>query len=229
MMIKLYKSFERWYRGGTIWVYSDPHFNDPDQKTIDHLWPDDNEQVKLINYNLSKNDTIIFLGDIGDASYIKKIKGYKVLIMGNHDKGASNYLKKYRVEVPTKGTLLESYSRIDVEDVVAKYNILEQHDDEAEIFNNYLFDEVYEGPLMINDHVLLSHEPIDMGFGINIHGHDHGDMTFFHSNCVNINVCSNIVDFKKQRLDYLLNGIDYVDVHRLTIDKAVNRKRTKRV
>lgn len=184
MRIKLYKSFERWYRGGTIWVYSDPHFGDPDQKTMDYLWPDDNEQVRLINYNLSKNDTIIFLGDIGDASYIEKIKGYKVLIMGNHDKGASNYS---------------------------------------------MFNEVYEGPLMINDHVLLSHEPIDMGFGINIHGHDHGDMTFFHFNCVNINVCSNIVDFKKQRLDNLLNSIDYVDVHRLTIDKAINRKRTKRV
>ena len=185
MRIKLYKPFEHWYHGGTIWVYSDPHFGDPDQKTMDYLWPDDNEQVRLINYNLGKNDTIIFLGDIGDASYIEKIKGYKVLIMGNHDKGASNYS---------------------------------------------MFNEVYEGPLMINDHVLLSHEPIDMGFGINIHGHDHVGYVFDrYLKCVSINVCSNIVDFKKQRLDYLLNSIDYVDVHRLTIDKAINRKRTKRV
>lgn len=224
MKIKLYKPFEHWYHGGTIWLYSDPHFGDPDNGTRD--WPSDDDQVKMINNGLSKNDTIIFLGDIGDVEYIKKIKGYKVLIMGNHDKGASNYLKKYRVEVPTKGILFESYSRIDVEDVVAEYNILEQHDDEAEIFNNYLFDEVYEGPLMINDHVMLSHEPVNMGFGVNIHGHNHaGRMLDRYLGCVSINVCSNIVEFRKRRLDELLEHINYVDIHRFAIDNA--RKRTK--
>ena len=103
MKIKLYKHFEHWYHGGTIWLYSDPHFGDPDNGT--HWWPTDYEQVGMINKGLGRNDTIIFLGDIGDVEYIKKIKGYKVLIMGNHDKGASNYLKKYRAEVLTKGTL----------------------------------------------------------------------------------------------------------------------------
>ena len=224
MKIKLYKPLEHWYHGGTIWLYSDPHFGDPDNGT--RGWPSDDDQVKMINNGLSKNDTIIFLGDIGDVEYIKKIKGYKVLIMGNHDKGASNYLKKYRVEVPTKGILFESYSRIDVEDVVAEYNILEQHDDEAEIFNNHLFDEVYEGPLMINDHIMLSHEPVNMGFGINIHGHNHaGRMIDRYLGCVNINVCSNVIEFRKRRLDELLEHTNYVDIHRLAIDNA--RKRTK--
>lgn len=224
MKIKLYKPFEHWYHGGTIWLYSDPHFGDPDNGT--RGWPSDNNQVKMINNCLSKNDTIIFLGDIGDVEYIKKIKGYKVLIMGNHDKGASNYLKKYRVEVQTKGTLFESYSRIDVEDIVAEYNILEQHNYEAEIFNNHLFDEVYEGPLMINDHIMLSHEPVNMGFGINIHGHNHaGHMIDRYLGCVNINVCSNVIEFRKRRLDELLEHTNYVDIHRLAIDNA--RKRTK--
>lgn len=230
MKIKLYKPFEHWYHGGTIWVYSDPHFGDNENRT--HGWPTDYEQIVMINKGLGRNDTIIFLGDIGDVEYIKKIKGYKVLIMGNHDKGASNYLKKYKVEVSTKGTLFESYNRVDVEDVVAEYNILEQHDDEAEVYDNHLFDEVYDGPLMINNHILLSHEAIDMSFGINIHGHNHGGKHISYdpaSSVININVCSNVVGFKKLRLDELVDGLNYRDIHRIAIDKAITRKRNKSV
>jgi calcineurin-like phosphoesterase family protein len=51
----------------------------------------DEEQIARINSKVGKNDTIIFLGDIGSEKMIRKIRGYKVLIMGNHDKGATKY------------------------------------------------------------------------------------------------------------------------------------------
>lgn len=229
MKIKLYKPFEHWYHGGTIWVYSDPHFGDNENGT--HGWPTDYEHVWMINKGLGRNDTIIFLGDIGDVEYIKKIKGYKVLIMGNHDKGASNYLKEYRTETSTK-VLFKSYKKEDAVDIAAEYNILEQHDDEAEVYDNHLFDEVYDGPLMINNHILLSHEAIDMSFGINIHGHNHGGKHISYdpaSSVININVCSNVVGFKKLRLDELVDCLDYRDIHRIAIDKAITRKRNKSV
>ena len=77
-MIKgLYNSFaERWYRGGSVWFYSDPHFGDEEMKHLRKNYISDDEQVKRINSKLGKNDTIIFLGDIGDTSFMKKIKGF---------------------------------------------------------------------------------------------------------------------------------------------------------
>lgn len=93
-MIKhLYNNFAHWYHGGTIYFYSDPHFNDDEMKYIRKNYIGDDEQVRAINKKVGKNDTIIFLGDIGDVDFIRKIRGYKVLIMGNHDGGASNYIR----------------------------------------------------------------------------------------------------------------------------------------
>ena len=93
----LYNCFKHWYHGGTIYFYSDPHFDDAEMENIRHITAD--EQVKLINKRLSKNDTIVILGDIGNPEYLKKIRaGYKVLVLGNHDAGATIY-KDYVDEV----------------------------------------------------------------------------------------------------------------------------------
>jgi len=216
MKIKLYKSFEHWCHNGVIWLYSDPHFSDPDQKLMCKDWPSDEEQLNKINSGLSKNDTIVFLGDIGNTEFIKKIKNsYKVLILGNHDKGASNYIKKYQ-SIVDDHILFESDLYSEVEAFNDEYwfdnNIC------PNIGTNNLFDEVYEGPVMINDHILLSHEPVQMGFGINIHGHCHSGKFISEDNSC-INICSNIVNFEKQRLDKLVVGRKYIDIHRLAIDK----------
>lgn len=86
----LYDSFAaRWYHGGSVWFYSDPHFGDT--TVMSYRGITDEEQIKRINSKIGKNDTIIFLGDIGDVTKINSIRGYKVLIVGNHDAGASLY------------------------------------------------------------------------------------------------------------------------------------------
>ena len=84
----LYPKFNDWIHGGQIYLYSDPHFSDKDM-TYRNI--SDEEQIKRINSKIGKNDTIIFLGDIGNLDCIKKIRGYKVLIKGNHDEGITKF------------------------------------------------------------------------------------------------------------------------------------------
>lgn len=227
--VKLYKPFEKWYRGGVIWIYSDPHFSDSDRYLIDKNWPSDEEQVAMINHCLGRNDTIIFLGDIGNIEVAKQIRGYKVLILGNHDKGASNYIKSYTVHSPNRPDFITT--DLDEAEYDREYRICETSNADVRISNDHLFDEVYEGPLMINDHIMLSHEPVSMGFGINIHGHEHRGKAFKEMNdgTIRLNVCSNIIGYQKQRLDKLIDSISYKDLHRSVIDKAIIRKRTYNV
>lgn len=182
-MIKgLYDSFaERWYHGGSVWFYSDPHFGDEEMKHLRKNYISDDEQVKRINSKLGKNDTIVFLGDIGDTSFMKKIKGYKVLVMGNHDAGRSNY--------------------------------------------EPFFNEIYEGILIIGPKIVLSHEPIDMRFCFNIHGHDHSGW-FKDKN--HFNVCAEHIDYTPISLTKLIKEgrfKDIEDIHRITIDKQAAKSK----
>ena len=179
MLPQLYKCFQHWSAGGSVYIYSDPHFEDSDCKTIDAIWPAPAEQIAKINAKVHKGDTLIILGDIGNPEWIKQINAhYKVLIAGNHDAGLSNY-KDY-------------------------------------------FDEVYGGPLFIGEKILLSHEPIDLPFGLCIHGHCHSEKGFYNEGN-KFNVCSNTVRFEPQNLTEIiktgfLNRVE--TIHRLTIDKA---------
>lgn len=178
---------DRWYRGGSVYLYSDPHFNDPDSAFFRKNYPGDDAQVKSINSRLGKNDTIVFLGDIGDIEFIKRIRGYKVLIMGNHDSGASNYKK-----------------------------------DET----NQLFDEVFEGPLMVSERIILSHEPIDIPeFLFNVHGHDHSG-SFISNN--HLNVCAEHIGYRPVLFaDIIKSGLlrDVPSIHRVAINKATANKK----
>lgn len=191
-MIKhLYNNFAHWYHGGTIYFYSDPHFSDDEMKYIRKNYIGDDEQVHAINKKVGKNDTVIFLGDIGDVEFIKKIRGYKVLIMGNHDGGASNYIR----------TLDEN-------------NV-----------DNHLFDEVYEGPLCVSEKIILSHEPIDIPFMLNIHGHDHSNWTFQDSN--HWNVCAENIGYTPVSIKEIIKSgrLKNIDsIHRATINIAIKNK-----
>ena len=176
----LYPPFKKWSEKGTLWIYSDPHFSDPDMLGLRKNYLSDEEQVKRINSKVGKYDTIIFLGDIGNKEVVRKIRGYKVLIMGNHDSGATNY---------------------------------------TDIFN-----EVYEGPLFIAEKLVLSHEPIDIPFAVNVHGHEHR----FVLRDRHFNVCAEHINYTPVNLDReikqgLLSKVD--SIHRMTIDRATAKKK----
>ena len=196
--MKLYEPFKKWKDGGVIWIFSDPHFGDSDCKFMDKRWISPEEQVDRINSKVGKKDTLIILGDIGDLEYVKRLKGYKVLITGNHDKGASNYKKIYgEIETP--------YGK--------------------RIIHNKLFDEVYEGALTIGPDIILSHEPINLPFGLNISGHNHaGPHITKTAHSIIINVAANVIGYEPLRLDKLIDGLEYDGIHRLAIDKAIARK-----
>lgn len=184
MIQTLYPPFRRWTEKGTLWIYSDPHFSDPEMKELRTNYIGDEEQIARINSKVGKHDTIIFLGDIGNEEMVRKIRGYKILIMGNHDKGATNY---------------------------------------TDIFN-----EVYEGPLFIAEKLILSHEPIDLPFAFNIHGHDHSEC--FSEDDHHLNVCAEHINYTPLNVNKLLKkGLmsEVESIHRLTIDRATERKKAR--
>jgi len=85
----LYEPFKHWSAIGTVWLYSDPHFNDPEVSNYGRI--SDEEQLARINAKVGRKDTLIVLGDVGDLEWAKKMRGNKILLLGNHDKGASLY------------------------------------------------------------------------------------------------------------------------------------------
>lgn len=181
-MLNLYKCFDHWSKQGTVWIYSDTHFGDAELRAGFPNRPSDEDHVKLINSCVGKKDTLILLGDVGDIEFVKKIKGYKILICGNHDAGRSNY--------------------------------------------EGVFDEIYEGPLIISEKFILSHEPLDVPWAFNFHGHDHyGAKRPFHLNC-----CADAVGYKPINLNQFMKtgpASKVVSVHRLTIDKATEKKKKR--
>ena len=245
MLPQLYKTFQDWSAKGSVWVYSDPHFDDSDCKIMDPNWITPEEQVKKINDKVKKGDTLILLGDIGNPEYIKRIKaGYKILISGNHDVGLTNYKKtvtheikeifaecvdeeKYEIDVAIERKSFHKY--LYEKYPYAKINIQERyefhspfHFFDATIDNN-LFDEVYGRPLFISDKILLSHEPIDIPFGLNIHGHVHDGLGGLSKDNSKYNVCSNCINYEPQNLSEIIKSgclKNRDTIHRLTIDKA---------
>ena len=87
MIATLYPIFRRWSEKGSVYLLSDPHFADSDCKLMDPDWIPPEEQVRIINDLVKKNDTFICLGDVGSREYAAQIKaGHKVLLLGNHDR-----------------------------------------------------------------------------------------------------------------------------------------------
>lgn len=179
MIAGLYKFAESWSKSGSVWIVSDTHFDDVDRSVMRYTISSE-EQAEIIKKRISKLDTLIHLGDVGNAGYLSNIPGYKVLLLGNHD-------------------------------------------DTRKKFEPY-FDEIYEGPLMISKKIILSHEPLDINWAFNIHGHDHsadnkGDA--FHLNLA-ANVCGYTpVSLGKLIKSGIVSGIK--NIHRITIDKASGR------
>lgn len=206
----LYDSLKHWYHYGigNIYFYSDPHFNDEEMKFLRQDYIGDMEQVARINSKVGKNDTIVFLGDIGDVDFIRYIRGYKVLIMGNHDARASNYRRKEKLV----GSIEEYKDKLHQKGYFEAAGYV--------WYDNELFDEVYEGILTIAPNIILSHEPIgNFPYAINIHGHNHNSNDKYNMCAENINYTP--VPIK----NFIKDGISkkVVDIHREAIDRAINR------
>ena len=232
----VYKSFlERWDGLQTCWIISDTHFGDKDLKQGIHNRPSDEELVKSINAKCGKTDLLIHLGDVGDVSYVKQLRAkYKILIMGNHDCGRTLYERQIITRTFPQEIFQKDEAMLEMQRIYPGcwYIISEEYDFENENYvwvvkaDNMLFDEVYEGPLMIGEKLILSHEPIDVPWAFNIHGHIHDPK---HKNDkYHFNVCSDAIDYMPINMNqWMKQGyLSHAEsIHRTTIDKATERKR----
>ena len=180
------------------------------------------------------DDTIVILGDICDIEYVKKIRGYKVLIMGNHDAGRTNYERCWWKEWfdQSKYSREEALAEMQRMYPGCRYIISEGYQFRSPfeywevIADNMLFDEVYEGPLMIGEKLILSHEPVDVPWAFNIHGHDHVG----HKRKNHMNVCADVIGYVPINMNQFMKSgaMAHVEtIHRDTIDKATERKRKR--
>ena len=243
MIEGLYKIFDHWHKEGTVWLISDTHFNDKElavgTKCITRL--NTEEYIKIINSKVGRKDTLIHLGDVGDLEAMKKIRGYKVLIMGNHDAGRSNYERK--VYAALYGAKEHGREEV-IAEMQAKYPGFHikvsgptlYPEEPVRVYyeataDNQLFDEVYEGPLMIAEKLILSHEPAEVPWAANIHGHVHDPKAQLGMNCYNI--CPDSYnDFEPVNFNQVMKRSGFLSrvksLHRDTIDNATKRKKKQK-
>ena len=235
MIAGLYKIFDHWHKEGTLWITSDTHFAGPDLIAGVKNRPSDEELVRSINAKVGRCDTLIHLGDVGDIEFVKKLRAKrKILIMGNHDAGRTNYERKIESVIFDKQQYTKEAALQEMKILFpnCRYSIDESYSFHSPFefwkitADNLLFDEVYEGPLMIAEKLILSHEPVDVPWAFNLHGHDHaGQKRKNHFNaCVDVRNYSpiNMNQFMKSGA---MASID--SIHRDTIDKATERKKKR--
>ena len=254
MISILYDIFKKWSAKGSVYIISDPHFNDAESfefRTASGKLPENittvkalaDYQVKCINDVCHKNDTLICLGDVGDIEYVKKLKaGYKVLILGNHDRGADYYKREILTVIRCPECGCTKLIDLGDNDGMSLYktqcskchfvgftfgNDFYAKDD------NRLFDEVYSGPLMISDKILLSHEPIIPcpDCIVNLCGHVHANGHKFKVDGHKYyNFCAEAIDYKPVSLGELIKkGLlsKVKDIHEVTVAGAVERKKRR--
>lgn len=227
LKIKLYPCFKHWLEFNNIWLFSDPHFNDPEMVHLRKNYISDEEQIKKINAKVGKKDLLICLGDVGDISFISKLKaGYKVLIKGNHDdKGDSYYQREVIERFSNEHMSSDDYSLLANAVISGKVDEITRINKKyTTVEDNRLFDEVYSGPVWIAEKILLSHEPIDIPYAFNIHGHDHSN---WFDNGQHLNLCAEHIDYTPVSLIKLIKDGTFSkvdDIHRMTIDRATNKK-----
>lgn len=230
----IYPQFQHWCKN-TVWLYSDPHFGDNDLAKSIKRRPSDAEHIAKINSRVGRKDTLVILGDVGDVECVRQLRGYKVLVMGNHDVGRSNYERKVVEEIYDQDEWTQEEV---IADMKKKYPNWQVWLTEDYAFHspfmrwvahadNRLFDEVYEGALIIGEKIILTHEPVDIPWLWNFHGHDHSGA--FRTN--HTNVCSDACDYEPLHLNSFINkfGISskITSIHRMTINTAIDNKKKR--
>ena len=227
----IYPAFQHWAEQ-TVWIYSDPHFSDEDLECGIKNRPSDEEQIKNINSCAGRKDTLIVLGDVGNIECVRRLRAArKILIMGNHDLGRTNYERKIEKKIfdqdeYTKEQVMEEMKilfpnwKISIEESWEFHSPFKRWNAYAD---NCLFDEVYEGALIIGEKLILSHEPVEIPWLYNIHGHDHAGRKRQN----HLNVCSDVIGWEPVNFtSFLKSGFasKIQTIHRETIDNATKRK-----
>ena len=232
MLPGIYDAFQHWGEQ-TVWIYSDPHFSDEDLEYGIKNRPSDEEQIRRINAKAGRKDTLIILGDVGNIECVRKLRaGRKVLICGNHDLGATRYKReivKRIFDQDIHPLVQEIYDIMNAEYPGWHIRVVEDWEFHAPFkrwiayADNMLFDEVYEGALIVGEKLILSHEPVEIPWLYNIHGHDHaGKKRKNH-----LNVCSDVIGYEPVNLTQKLKAglmSAITTIHRATIDSATERK-----
>ena len=234
MLPGIYDSFQHWgEKHQTVWIYSDPHFNDDELAGGIKGRPSAEEQIKRINAKCGRRDCLIVLGDVGDVEYVRQLRAeYKVLIMGNHDAGSTNYKREIVKRIFDKDIHPD---KAEIRAIMEKefpgwaIRIEEDYDFHCP-FNrwiayadNKLFDEVYEGALIVGEKLILTHEPVEIPWLFNVHGHDHAGRKRQN----HLNVCSDVIGWEPVNFTSFLKsgfGSKIQTIHRETIDNATKRK-----
>ena len=237
MLAGIYDSFQHWgEKHQTVWIYSDPHFNDDELAGGIKGRPSAEEQVKRINAKCGRRDCLIILGDVGDIEYVRQLRAeYKVLIMGNHDAGSSNYKRQVIKEIYDQDKYTKEQAIAEAKGKFPnwKITIYEEYSFHSPFMrwivyaDNLLFDEVYEGALIVGEKLILTHEPVEVPWLFNIHGHDHAG----HQRTNHLNVCSDVIDWEPVNFTSFLKsgfGSKIQTIHRETIDNATKRKVKRR-
>ena len=228
----LYKIFDHWHAEGTLFIFSDPHFGDSDLEMGIYNRPSAAEIVQCINAKCGRKDTLICLGDVGDVEYVKLLRAKrKILICGNHDAGRTNYERQVITQLFSKVLYTKEQALECMKTMYpnCRYNIEErkQLDSFFEISaDNMLFDEVYEGPLMIAEKLILSHEPVDVPWAYNLHVHDHKG----HKRKNHTNVCVDVTGYQPINMNQWMKSgaMAHVEtIHRDTNDKATVKKQKR--
>lgn len=184
MIQSLYKPFQHWSEKNAIWIISDLHLGeDVDLRIAYPNRPNPEIIINNLNQKVGRNGTLIICGDAGLPEYISQLKGYKILIKGNHEPGLENFQS--------------------------------------------IFDEVYEGCLIIHPHIILSHEPINFPYAYNIHGHNHNGPHYTYGH---MNVCADVIDYMPINFNQFIKSgklKECQDIHRVTIDSATERARKR--
>lgn len=227
----LYECFNHWHEKGTVWLYADTHFGNKELPNR----PTDEEQIKMINSKVGKNDTLILLGDVGDIDCARRLKGYKILVCGNHDVGSTNYKRK----IVKKKFDQDIYTREEAITIMRKeypncaytcndgFQFRDPYTYWEITADNKLFDEVYTGPLMIGEKLILSHEPLGCAWAFNLHGHDHANSgnTAHSFNCCAEAIGFTPINFNQWMKQGYLAPIK--SIHRTTINKATERSKKR--
>ena len=238
MIAGLYDIFAHWHAKGSCWIVSDTHFDDVELYQ-NKKRPNTEDYIRLINSKVGKHDTLIHLGDCGNLDAIRKIRGYKILIMGNHDQGRTNFLRR----IETEKFDVDKYSREEVISIMKeKYpnwniHVSEKRHNLAQApfeyylgsADNCLFDEVYSGFLIIGEKLVLSHEPIEIYGMFNLHGHIH---SLSHKNDKNhFNCCADCAGFEPINFNQWMKSgyLSKIETkHRETIKLATKRKKERK-